>query len=406
MEDRQLYETILGLEEPWYVERVELGTEEEEVRVYVELAEGTSLRCPECGEPSPGYDRSPERRWRHLDTCQYSTLLVARVPRVRCAEHGVRQIRVPWAEGQSRFTALFEALAIRFLRETTVSGLAELMGVSWDEAEGILNRAVARGLRRREREPLRFVGVDETSFQKRHEYVTVVADLEGDRVLWVGDHRRQGTLESYWEGLTAEQREAVEEVVMDMWDPYIAATEAWVPDSTIVFDRYHVVQQLNRAVDEVRRQENRRLREAEDERLKGTKYLWLKGRKRRTRKELLAIRQLRRSGLKVGRAWAIKEAASKLWHYRSPTWAEKYFRWWYYWATHSRLPAVIRVAKMMKKYFDGILAYLRYRHTNALTEGLNSKIQEIKYRARGYRSRDNFRRAILFHCGGLDMNPR
>jgi transposase len=322
-------------------------------------------------------------------------------------EHGVRQLRVPWAEGQSRFTALFEAVAIRFLRETTLSGLGELMGLSWDEAEGILKRAVARGQKRRDREPLRFVGVDETSFQKRHEYVTVVADLERDRVVWVGDHRRQGTLETYWEGLTAEQRREVEEVVMDMWDPYIAATEARVPEgeSKIVFDRYHVVQHLNRAVDQVRRQENRRLREADDERLKGTKYLWLKGRKRRTRKDLLAIRQLSRSGLKVGRAWAIKEAALKLWHYRSATWAAKYFRQWYYWATHSRLPAMIRVAKMMKKYIAGILAYLRHRHTNALTEALNAKIQEIKYRARGYRSRDNFRRAILFHCGDLEMNP-
>lgn len=205
MDDRQLYETILGLGAPWYVARVELWPAEEEVWVTLELEEGVTLHCPECGVAAPGYDRSAERRWRHLDTCQYRTVLSARVPRVRCAEHGVRQIRVAWAEERSRFTALFEALAIRLLKETTLSGLADLMGLSWDEAEGILKRAVERGLERRDREPLRFVGVDETSFLKRHEYVTVVADLERGAVAWVGDHRRKATLEEYWEGLSEKE---------------------------------------------------------------------------------------------------------------------------------------------------------------------------------------------------------
>jgi transposase len=408
MDDKRLYETILGLSEPWYVAEVEVRAEREEIGVRLELREGAELVCPECGEVVPGYDRAPERRWRHLDTCQYRTVLAARVPRVSCPEHGVRQIAVPWAEGRSRFTLLFEALAIRLLRETTVSGLAAVMGLSWDEAEGIFRRAVVRGLGRREEEAVRFVGVDETSFQKRHEYVTVVADLERGRVLWVGDHRRQGTLQGYWESTSAEQRGAVEEVVMDMWEPYIAATAEALPEGEekIVFDRYHVVQHLNQAVDKVRRAEQAELRERGDERLKGTKYLWIRGRRRRSRRDVLAIRELSRSGLRVGRAWAIKEAALNLWDYTSATWAAKYFKRWYYWATHSRLPAMIRVAKMMKHYLWGILAYLRHRHTNALTEALNAKIQEIKYRARGYRNRDNFRFAILFHCGGLDMNPR
>jgi len=109
MDDRELYETILGLSEPWGVEAVEVLAGEEEVRVSVRLREGSVLSCPECGEIGPGYDRAAERRWRHLDTCQYRTVLVARVPRMRCPTHGVRQIRVPWAEDGSRFTALFEA---------------------------------------------------------------------------------------------------------------------------------------------------------------------------------------------------------------------------------------------------------------------------------------------------------
>ena len=134
----------------------------------------------------PGYDQAAERRWRHLDTCQYRTVLVARIPRVECPEHGIRQIWVPWSEERSRFTALFEALAIRLLHETTLSGLRRVMRLSWDEAEGILDRAVKRGLARRADDPVRIVGVDETSFRKGHDYITVVSDLERDRVLWVG----------------------------------------------------------------------------------------------------------------------------------------------------------------------------------------------------------------------------
>lgn len=407
MEDRSLYEAILGLAAPWHVSEVEVRKDEGEVRIRVELAEGSELSCPECSAPVPGYDRGVERRWRHLDTCQYRTVLVAQIPRVECAEHGVHQIRIPWAEERSRFTALFEAWAIRLLRETTLSGLAELMGLSWDEAEGILGRAVARGLARREEQPLRVVGIDETSFQKRHEYVTVVADLDRECVAWVGDDRKKATLEAFWQSLSDEDRGGIEEVVMDMWEPYISATAECLPDgaSKIVFDRFHVALHLNEAVDKVRRREHARLRKLGDERLKGTKYIWIKGPKRRRRKEMTAIREFSRSGLKVGRAWALKEAIRKLWDYTYMGWALKHFKWWYAWAVRSQLPPMIRVAKMMKRRLPGILGYLRNRRTNAFSEALNAKIQEVKYRARGYRNRDNFRRAILFHCGGLQMNP-
>ena len=407
MDDRGLYETILGLSKPWYVAEVEVSPREGEVRVRLGLEEGTELRCPECEERVPGYDRSPERRWRHLDTCQYRTVLSARIPRVECPEHGVRTIRVPWAEDRSRFTALFEAMAIRLLRETTVAGLARLMGLSWDEAEGILKRAVERGLARRADEPIRVLGIDETSFQKRHEYVTVVSDLERGRVLWVGDHRRKATLDAFWSELTHERKAAIDEVVMDMWEPYIRSTLSAVPDaaSKIVIDRYHVSHLLTDGVDRVRRAEHAALRKEGDHRLSKTRYIWIKGPAKRRLSEDALIDQLSRSGLKVGRAWAIKEAASRLWEYSSRAWAITFFRRWFFWATHSRLPPMIRVAKTMKRYLPWILNFLRNRRTNAPAEALNSKIQELKYRARGYRNRANFRRAILFHCGGLNMNP-
>ncbi len=407
MDDKTLYQTILGLRAPWYVDRIEVLSAAQTVVVHIARSEAT-LECPECGGAGPGYDFSEERRWRHLDTMQYTTVLAARIPRVRCAEHGVRQVAVPWAEDRSRFTALFEAFALHALKETTVLGLTRLLRISWHEASGILRRAVERGLERRTLEPVRFYGVDETSFQKRHEYVTVVTDLERARVLAVMDHRREESLGAFWQGLSEEQRSQVEDVVMDMWDPYIAATRESLEEglSKITFDRFHVMQQLNRAVDLVRRAEHSRLRRAGDQRLKGTKYIWLRGHDRRRRSELLQIQELSRSGLKVGRAWAIKEAIRKLWTYRSPTWARRYFSEWYGWAVRSQLPEIAAAARTLKRYLYGILGYLRHQHTNALAESLNAKIQEIKYKARGYRNRENFRLAIMFHCGGLDMNPR
>lgn len=408
MDDRSLYETILGVVAPWYVAAVELRPDTEEVCVRLERREGVELVCPECQQVAPGYDRAEERRWRHLDTCQYRTVLSARVPRVQCPAHGVRQIRVPWAEDHTRFTVLFEAWAIRLLRETTLAGVAGLLRLSWDEAEGIFRRAVARGLARRQRTPLTVLGIDETSFQKRYEYVTVVADLAARRVLWVGDHRRQETLAAFWQTLSPTEQQGLTAVVMDMWDPYVAATRAALAggNATVVFDRYHVVQHLNHAVDLVRRAEHAQRRRRGDRQLARTRYVWLKGASRRTHADARLIAQFRRAGLKVGRAWAIKEAAGKLWTYRSLTWARKFFTRWYGWAMRSRLAPVIRVAHMMQRYLAGILAYVQHRVTNAMTEALNAKIQEIKYRARGYRNRENFRLAILFHCGGLEMNPR
>lgn len=412
MDDRSFYQTVLGLADPWVVEQVELRAAEQEVIVRVGVARGAELRCPECGEVGAGYDRSDERRWRHLDTMQYRTVLVTQVPRVRCSTHGVRQVKVPWAEERSRFTALFEAWAIRLLHESTVLGVAELLGISWAETASIQRRAVARGLARRSLEPVAVLGIDETSFQKRYEYVTVINDLEGDRVLWVGDHRRRTTLQAFWEGRSEAELAAVRAVVMDMWEPYIVATRECVPDalSKIVFDRYHVAVNLSKAVNHVRTAEQRELRRAGEAAraaaLQGKRFTLLKGRRRRTPEDEAEIAALRKAGYKVGRAWMIKEAAERIWTCVSEFEAAAEFRKWYNWAIRSGLEPIKRAARLMKGHLYGILRYAEHRYTNAKSEGMNSRIQLLKHRARGYRNRENFRNAILFHCGGLDMNPR
>ena len=406
MRDRSLYAKILGLPEPWHVKNVQLREEAGEIIVHVGLRRPLKLACPECGEPMTGYDHR-RRRWWHLDTCQYQTILEAEVPRGRCRSHGIRQIEVFWAEERSRFTALFEALVIDWLREASQVAVARRLGLSWAEAHGIMERAVRRGLGRRQQEPVPYLGVDEKSFQKRHEYVTMVCDLQHARVLYVADGRGKASLDGFYAGLTPEQRAGIKGVAMDMWKPYIASTREYVPEAEdkIVFDKFHIVAHLSKAVDTVRRHEHRRLMEQGDESLKGTKYLWLKGKERFERRSWIHFGQLRDSHLKTARAWAINDTFSHFWDYVYLKPAREFFQQWYGWAIRSRLEPIKKVARMLKAHLENILTYLKHRITNAVTEGINSKIQWIKQTARGFANRDNFRVAILFHCGGLDLYP-
>lgn len=406
MEDRTLYEYLLGLKTPWGVGRVALDSKEQRVDVWADHGEVEWL-CPECAKASPLYDHADERVWRHLNSCQYKTYLHARIPRVKCPEHGILQVKVPWAEPRSRFTLLFERLAIDVLRECDVTGATRVLGISWDEAWGILERAVRRGKLRKVVSPPCYIGVDEKSAAKGHRYLTLVCDLEKGNVEYIGDDRRQESLEGYYLGLTEQQREGIEGVAMDMWEPYIQATQAWIPgaDDKMVFDRFHIMGHVGKAVDTVRKQEHRELCEQGDERLKGSKYLWLYGKENVPDRRRQEFDALRRQDLKVARAWAIKELLRKLWDYRYPASAEKFWKRWYFWATHSRLAPMRKAAATIQRHLRNVLTYVQHRITNAVAEGINSKIQTIKKMAYGFRNQAHFKIAIFFHCGGLDLYP-
>jgi transposase len=405
MRDHELYARILGIQPPWRVHDVKLRLEAGEVQIYV-TGDRAGFACPSCGKACSGYD-SRERRWRHLDTCQYRTIVIAEVPRVRCEEHGVVQVAVPWAEPGSRFTALFEALAIDWLHEASMSAVARQLGLSWDEVDGIQGRAVARGLARRKLAAPQRIGVDETSFQKRHEYVTVVCDLDREVVVYVADDHKETSLDGYYASLDAPALAGLRVVCMDMWRPYIASTRRHVPeaDAKIAFDKFHVAKQLGDAVDRVRRGENKELQAAGDETLTGTKHWWLTNPEKMDATRWRQFASLRASTLKTARAWALKELAMTLWGYARRGWAEKAWKAWLSWALRCRLVPMRKVAETVRKYLCGILNAIMYRATNALTEGMNSRIQEIKRTACGYRNRERFRNAIYFHLGGLDLYP-
>jgi transposase len=405
MRDIQLYEAILGLSRPWKVADVELDVAVKEVTIRV-VAGPSPFPCPECGAMVRGYD-SKFRRWRHLDTCQFVTWIEAEVPRVECPQHGVKQVRVPWAESGSQFTALFERVAIDLLRECSVAGAADLLRISWDEAWGIKERAVRRGLSRRAMGEVKHVGVDEKAVAKGHTYLTVVADLDRGQVLYLAEGRKGESLDGFWEGLPPERRAGIAAIAMDMWEPYIQSTCRHVPaaEEKIVFDKFHIVKHLHEAVDKVRRVEQRELTGVADDRLTGTKYLWLMRPQDMSPERRARFRELVRSDLRVARAWTLKERFRQFWEYSYVGAAHRFFRRWFWRATHSRLGPLAKVAWLIRRHLPNVLTYLRHRITNASLEAVNATIQWVKKTARGFRNVEHFKTAIYFHCSGLDLYP-
>ena len=405
MQDKELYEKLLGLKAPWRVSDVDLRMDESKVTVKLAHELLARFPCPECGLEGPTHDHRP-RQWRHLDTCGFITMVEADVPRVDCPVHGVHQAKVPWAESGSGFTALFEALAISWLKVATVKAVSERMKISWDEAWGVMDRAVSRGLARREDSPIEELAVDETSFQKRHEYVTVLVDRNIGTVIDILDNRKKATLKK-WLKANKDRLKEVRSVSMDMWEPFITAVQETIEgaEEKICFDRFHVAGHFGKALDKVRATEHRELGRTGKSILTKTKHDWLRTKANDEYTDKRAFLRLTRLNLKTARAWRIKEAASGLWSYSYRGVAERNWKALLGWIARCRLNPMIKVGKMVRNYLWGILNAIMLRVTNAIAESINATIQKIKARACGFRNRARFRTAILFHKGGLSLQP-
>lgn len=399
------YSALLGLDSSWIVESVDLDLAGKQVVIQLSHS-GGGLVCPECGASCSRADTSPERTWRHLDTMQFKTEIRAAVPRSRCEKCGVKTVAVPWAGKHSRFTLLFEALAIKVLQAaSSVQRAAELLGLGWDAMHSIIERAVERGLERRELEGIRHVGVDEKSFGRGHDYVSVMTDLDGHRVLEVAQERTTLACDRLWETLTEKQRTEVESVSMDMWQAFATSAAKNAPQAEIVHDKFHVSKHLNEAVDKVRRKEHRELMSEGDDQLKGTRQLWLFNQENLDDDSYFELLTAQRGDLKTGRAWAIKENFREFWNFTTSAKGAWFFSHWYAWAIRSRLEPIKKTARMLKDHLAGLLSYFKHQVTNAMSEGFNSRIQAVKSAARGFRSFKNYRLRILFYCGKLQMLP-
>lgn len=407
MDSVELYRQLLGLNAPWTVERVELDMAKGHVEVHVGHARAQRFACPHCGRELGVYDHLAERVWRHLDSCQFLTYLHARPVRVSCPEHGVHQVALPWAQAGSRFTNLFEALAIDVLLAANVKKAAEILRITWDEAWHLMARAVLRGRTAKGTALPRLIGIDEKAIAKGHRYMTLVCDLQEASVEYIGEGRKEASLGAYFDAFALDEREKIEAISLDMWPAYINACRDKVPGAQrkMVFDRFHLMRHVVDAVDKVRKHEHNSLIKAGDQTLTRSKYLWLTNPANMTEAARARFEELKGAELKTARAWALKQALRALWSYTSPTWAAKFWRRWYFWATHSRLAPMIAAAKLIARHLPNVLTYFTHRITNAVAEGLNSKIATVQKRACGYRNPDHFKIAVYFHCGGLNLYP-
>src|SRR5258707_4316405 len=287
------------------------------------------------------------RRWRNLATWQCKTWVRAKVARVRYEDGSTQMVRVPWAEDRSRFTSMFEAFSIRvLLASASLQAGCQLLRISWDQAQQIMERAVERGLARRQIEALRYVGLDEKSFAHGQSYISLLCDLDTSRVLEVTLSRSYEATRELWLGLSQAQRDSIEAVAMDMWDAYLTATHICVPQARIVYDKFHVSQELNQAIDLIRRKEHQALLKKSDRRLSRTRQWWLMRPEKLSPERKEQFHHLVHSELKAARAWLAKELFASFWKIPNLGAAEEFFTFWYRRVIRSLIPLLNSFAQI------------------------------------------------------------
>jgi len=400
-----LYEQILGLSSPWFVSGVELDKDQGEVVVQVDLDRSAKLACPRCGHACPGYD-SRKRRWRHLDTCQFRTQVVAQVPRVQCPEHGCLTISVPWAEQNSRYTLLFEAFVISWLRAASISAVSKQLRLSWTAIDNIMERAVRRGLANGPDRDTTRLAVDETAFRKGHDYVTIVSNAQG-QVLAVEDGRSSDSLGRFYDSLEEPRKQSIISISMDMSPAYQKATFAHIENAhrKIAFDHFHVAQMLTRTLDATRKADMARADNSMRQEIHRSRYTWLRHRKSLEGQQIQQIRDVSDALKDTGLVWYLKEKARDIWQGYRVKGARAAWQEWIHMARLTDVRALASAANQIETKLFGILNAMRFRASNGLAEAINGQVRTLKVRARGFRSKARFKRAILFHYGGLPMAP-
>ena len=406
MNDKTLYTEILGLEKPWIVTDVNLDIDNEEVRVFIKYDSKTGI-CPICQRNCSIYDSRNDRTWRHLDTCQMKTYLTGNLPRITCPEHGVNSIAVSWAEPFSHFTMLFERFAINLLQATqNQTKAAAILKISFSQIHSIMSKAVNRGLSRRKKMDIKYMGIDEKSMKRGHTYITVATDIQTGTIIDITENRTQKATKQLLNTIKSTHNLLpLKAVSMDMWKPFMNEVSSILSYASIVHDKFHIMKYLNDGVNKTRIVENKVLRNEETNPLKKSKYLFLKNEENMTKKQYIRFQEIKDLTLDTSRAWRIKENFKSFFNCNFINEAKFYFTKWYFDVKESGLEKMIKVAETLLNHFSGLINYISHRISNGIAENLNGQIQRIKTVARGFRNFPNYRNAILFYLGKLDMDP-
>jgi transposase len=389
----EFFELLLDFGDEWEVTEVETDFSTSEVDIYVEYVGRSKV-----------YDRASTRRWRHLDTMQFKTYINCRLPRIKTDDGKVRTLRPPWADKHERHSLLFECAVINLLLATqNQTQTAKLMRCSFDVINRIMHNATKRGLVRRHacEQNYEDISIDEKSFRKGHSYASVLSHPATERVLEVVEDRtKEASLALIEQGLSKEQQAAVRTISMDMWKSYMAMAAEQLPQAEIVHDKFHLIKYLNEAIDKVRRREVK-----EHQELKDSRYALLKNEENLTEKQRIKFEEIRKANFEVSRAWEARENFKAVFENANFEESEAIFAQWYKSVKQSGIKEVIKVAEMFANHLRGVLQAMTSSLSNAMAERLNGKIQLLKSIGRGYRKFENFRSAILFFYGKLDLFP-
>ncbi len=407
MNQNLLFAAGLGLMPPWKV--VDSGLKQEgegakHLYVDIDLESGARMPCPRCGQACALYDHEI-KTWRHLNFWQHATVPSARVPRIKCDEHGVLQVGVPWARPGSGFTLMFEAFAMAMAREMPVSALARLMGEHDTRIWRIVRHYVAQAHREQDWSTVRDVGIDDTATRKGHRYATVAVEVDRTgrrpaRMLFMTAERTATSVGEFVSAMPAHGAKPgqVQMVAIDMSAACQKGVAEHLPSAQVVFDRFHVMKLAGEALDEVRRQLQR-----EGANLKGGMWA-LRGNEARLCPEQVEVRrQLCARHKELGRAMALREDLQETWEWLGALSAEIHLRQWCSWAMRSRLEPFKKLARTIRQHWKGILAFFPHRITSAAIESINSIIQTARRRARGFRNFENLKAISYWMAGRLDI---
>ena len=407
MNTTDLFAAALNLPKPWSISKVEFKPDSSgtmELHIELSFPRGSKFACPECEVEATAYDTTP-RTWRHLNFFQYKTYIHADLPRVKCGEHGVKTVSAPWAREGSGFTLLFEGWVVELAKHLPVATIANMVGEHDTRLWRFIKHYVDKARTREDCSEVTAIGIDETS-KKGHKYVTVVVDLNQRKVIYVTNGKDATTVDRFAEDFAAHKgdSEAIKIVTCDMSLGFKKGINEHFVNSSTVIDKFHVIKHINEALDEVRRDEVKQgpwykyL-------LNKSKYLWLKNDINLTDKQRERKSSLLKKRLKTARAYAMRVTLQDIYELSSNREeAEGRLKKLCGWMARSRLEPIKKFKELLENHWQEILNYFDHRYTNAILEGMNSIIQNIKRRARGFRNDEYFKTMIYLGCGKLDLN--
>ena len=397
----KLVEAALGITDPWRVGGVDFDVAKKVLTITVDFVAGSRFAVPGVAGAHPVHD-TVAKRYRHLNFFQHECYLEVRVPRVRLPDGGIRQVEPDWAGKLAGFTLLFEALVMALCREMPFAAVARVVNLSWHRVAAICKRYVDLALDQADFSEVKRLAADETSRARGHDYITLVADADARRVLFVTEGRDAATIEAFADDLKAHGGDplAIESISIDMSPAFIKGVTANLPNATITFDKFHVIAHASTAVDRMRRIEQRT-----DPALKGMRWKLLK--------DLDALEPAARAELnefvaqvatkRTARAWLYKEQLREILGRKQVNVVRAMLWQWTVNVMRSKVEPMKAVAKMIRKHLEGIVAWTRTRQTNGFLEAINGLFQAAKRKARGYGSFSTIRAVVFLLAGKLDF---